>query len=129
MNLENAIVKNLRSITKTWTKQRKAEERRRNREINRRHTMVRGARLTILDVASEVMNDAYMKASSDGRYPAHARQIMYAARPAIQERTGEALNDQYFCQRLLPDYLAEVNKLQDPRILQPGQILLVPPLA
>jgi hypothetical protein len=26
-------------------------------------------------------------------------------------------------------YLAEVNKLQDPRLLQPGQILLVPPLA
>jgi hypothetical protein len=32
---------------------------------------------------------------------------MYAARGPIQERTGRLLDDQYFCQTLLPDYLAE----------------------
>jgi hypothetical protein len=32
---------------------------------------------------------------------------MYAARPAIQERTGRKLDDQYFTQTLLPDYIEE----------------------
>jgi hypothetical protein len=37
--------------------------------------------------------------------PATARQVMYAARPEIQERTGRQLDDQYFTQTLLPDYM------------------------
>ena len=32
-----------------------------------------------------VMEEAYLKASANGTLPAHARQIMYAARPHIQE--------------------------------------------
>ena len=53
------------------------------------------------------MHEAYNKASDSGRYPANARQIMYAARPAIQERTGEMLSDVYFTQVLLPDFIRE----------------------
>ena len=53
------------------------------------------------------METAYLKASSNGTLPAHARQIMYAARGAIQERTQKPLGDQYFIQTLLPDYLRE----------------------
>ncbi len=63
---------------------------------------------SIRDAAWEVMEDAYKAASGDGRYPANARQIMYAARPAILELTRlNAFNDKYFTQTLLPDYLEE----------------------
>ena len=48
-----------------------------------------------------------MAASADGTLPANARQIMYAARPKIQAATGELLNDGYFTQTLLPDYIFE----------------------
>ena len=33
--------------------------------------------------------------------------MMYAARGKIQERTGKSLDDQYFTQTLLPDFMAE----------------------
>ena len=51
-----------------------------------------------------------MKAGANGTLPAHARQIMYAARPLIQETAGRELGSgfsQYFTQTLLPDYVAE----------------------
>jgi hypothetical protein len=62
----------------------------------------------IKDAAWAVMAEAYQSASGDGRYPANARQIMYAARPAILRLTGrDALDDAYFTQTLLPDYLEQ----------------------
>ncbi len=54
------------------------------------------------------MPQAYMAASANGTLPASARQVMYQARPFIQDKMGgEQLNDQYFCQTLLPDYMEE----------------------
>jgi hypothetical protein len=53
------------------------------------------------------METAYLSASSNDTLPATARQVMYAARPVIQERTGKQLDDQYFTQTLLPDYMEE----------------------
>ena len=56
--------------------------------------------------AFEVMEQAYMAASAGGTLPASARQVMYQARPFMQEKMGgQQLNDQYFCQQLLPDYM------------------------
>jgi hypothetical protein len=54
------------------------------------------------------MEDAYNHASSNGRYYANARQIMYAARPAILSRCAVTeLKDVYFTQNLLKDYLTK----------------------
>ncbi len=62
---------------------------------------------TIRAAAFDVMPYAYNKASSDGTYPALARQIYYAARPEILSSTGaNRLDSNYFTQTLLPDYLA-----------------------
>jgi hypothetical protein len=98
----------VRDVTKTWHKQRKAEERNASATLRRRDAMTRTRRVTLKDAAYDVMPSAYAKASDGGKLPAHARQIMYAARPAILDRTGEdKLDDQYFCQTLLPDYIAE----------------------
>ena len=51
---------------------------------------------------------AYRHASANGTLPAHARQIMYAARPDILRLTRrDQLDDHYFTQPLLPDFMAE----------------------
>ena len=62
----------------------------------------------IKEAAWAVMEEAYLKASDNGRLPANARQIMYAARPLIAKMVGgdAAVDDKYFTQTLLPDYIA-----------------------
>jgi hypothetical protein len=65
-------------------------------------------RMGINDAAWQVMPHAYRIASTGGTLPANARQIMYAARADILKLTGKAtLDDHYFTQRLLPDYVEE----------------------
>ncbi len=55
------------------------------------------------------MSQAYLLASANGTLPANARQIMYAARPLVLERTGGKCweKSSYFTQTLLPDYVSE----------------------
>jgi hypothetical protein len=93
-------------VTKKWTKQRKAEERASSARV-RRQTMFSMPRYTIKDAAYEYMERAYNKVSSNGMLPAHARQVMYAARGYIQEQTGKDLSDQYFIQTLLVGYMQD----------------------
>ena len=101
----DSILKAVGSVTSKWEKQRKAEIRGKSQR-SRARTFNTTYRITIKEVAWEVMEDAYLKASANGRYPALARQIMYAARPEILRRTGEtSLDSQYFTQTLLPDYM------------------------
>jgi hypothetical protein len=64
--------------------------------------------ITIKEAAWKLMGAAYQKASGNGKYPANARQIMYAARPEILRLTGKtSFDDAYFTQTLLPDYMEE----------------------
>jgi DNA topoisomerase VI subunit B len=79
------IIGAVKAVTKKWAKQRKAEERHNAAIQNRRYAMTRSYRITIKDAAWAVMEEAYLKASANGTLPAHARQIMYAARPFVQE--------------------------------------------
>ena len=96
----------LTSVTKKYTKMRKAEERARQ-SVNRWDYMY-SDRVTIKEIAWEVMEDAYNKVSDNGRLPANARQIMYAARPEILRRADKSsFGDSYFTQTLLPEYIAE----------------------
>jgi hypothetical protein len=97
----------VRSVTAAWTRQRKAEEREVARLSRRRDALVRSRRMTVREAAWQVMPQAYFKASSNGTLPAHARQIMYAARGEIQRLAGRMLDDQYFTQQLLPDFMNE----------------------
>lgn len=101
------LLKAVESVTGKWERQRKAEEKGRRSQATRERAFCRSIRSTIKEVAWEVMEEAYHKAR--GPYSvANARQIMYAARPEILARTGETeLDDQYFTQTLLPDYIEE----------------------
>ncbi|MFV2063517.1 MAG: hypothetical protein ACC726_08380 [Chloroflexota bacterium] len=102
--LDEAISDAVTGVTKKWAKQRKAEERHAAAAVRRRHIFT-SARTTLKEAAAEIMEEAYLKVSADGRLPANARQIMYVARPHIQEATGQELRDSYFTQTLLPDYV------------------------
>jgi DNA topoisomerase VI subunit B len=98
----------VREVTQRWTRQKKAEDREASRRLNRCAAMARSYRTTIKDVAWEVMPTAYKEASSNGKYPAKARQIYYAARRMILPRIDtEKLDADYFEQTLLPNYLQE----------------------
>jgi hypothetical protein len=104
----DAIRGAVRSVTKDWARQRKAEERDRNAAFNRRYRLVKSARTTIREAAFEVMEEAYLAASDNGSLPVKPRQIMYAARPKILQETGELeLTGSYFSQTLLVDYMEE----------------------
>jgi hypothetical protein len=107
MSLHSAIIRAVTKGTERWAKQRKAEERHASAMQHRRERLIRRHRVTIKEVAWEVMERAYMAASDNGRLPATATQVMYAARGEIQERTGRQLDRQYFDQTLLPEYMAE----------------------
>jgi len=108
MSLDKAIMAAVTKGTVNWAKQRKAEERHAAAQANRRWRLLRRRRVTIKEVAYDVMERAYMAASANGTLPATATQIMYAARREIQERTGERPNRQYFNQTLLSDYMNDV---------------------
>lgn len=103
-----AIQNAVKSVTRTWANQQKKEERKSKAECNRRQVMTRSSTMTLKEVAWEVMETAYLKASNHGQLPANVRQIMYAARPYILERTGnDNLDSKYFTQTLLPDYIRD----------------------
>src|SRR5262245_66179932 len=104
-SIADDIFAGVESVTKEWTKQRKAEERRASTRWRRAY--IGAARYTVKDAAWDVMERAYLQASANDTLPATARQVMYAARPQIQKDTGRQLDDQYFTQTLLPDYIEE----------------------
>ncbi len=62
----NAIIGAVQGVTKKWAKRRKSEERKASRESYRYERMTY-RRITIKDVAWDVMEEAYMKASAGGR--------------------------------------------------------------
>ena len=75
----DAIRGAVRSVTKDWAKQRKAEERNRNAALKRRIRLMPSYRVTLREAAFEVMEVAYLAASDGGSLPVKPRQIMYAA--------------------------------------------------
>jgi hypothetical protein len=101
------IINAIREGTKKWTRTVKAEERSPASRAYRESRMTRERGTSMKEAAAQVMETAYLQASGNGTLPANARQIMYAARPHIQQVTGRRLDDQYFTQTVLPDYLEE----------------------
>jgi hypothetical protein len=101
------IIKAVKTVTKKWSKQRKAEERQASAVYRRQAAMCRMQRVTIKEVAYEVMERAYKEAAGNVGL-ANPRQIYYAARPTILQRTGnDTLDSMYFCQTLLVNYMRE----------------------
>jgi DNA topoisomerase VI subunit A len=109
-DINQLIIGDLKSVTRKWTKQRKAEERQKSARLRRDSYFVR--RVYATDVLRETIPPAYEKASDGGSLPARPRQIYYAARGPIMDRTGnERLDGQYFSQKLLVDFMRENPRL------------------
>jgi hypothetical protein len=106
-DLANDIIGLVLEGTKKWTRTKKAEERNPASRSYRAQRMTRERGVSFKEAAAEIMDQAFLKVSGDRQYPANARQIMYAARPHIQQRTGKQLESNYFTQTLLPDYRQE----------------------
>src|SRR5690606_16826691 len=89
-DIKAAIAAATKHVTKSW-KQAKRQADRNDRVSSARvqRLRYRPPGVTIREVAFQVMEDAYNKASANGKYYANARQIMYAARPEILRLTGE----------------------------------------
>ena len=106
--MEKDLASAIRTVASGWKKAKRQADKKdrvRKRDLERFRSY-RPPKITIRRAAFEVMEQAYMKASANGRYYANARQIMYAARPFVLERTGgENLDSRYFTQTLLKDYL------------------------
>ena len=124
----------VKAVMKKWTAQRKREERSPNARFHRSE-YIYSNRVNQTDVAWDVIPKAYEKASSGGTLPAHARQVYYAARKEIQERTGRPVDSVYFTQTLLPRYIndhpsetANLWVVYDPRgnLIEPHTKLKIP---
>ena len=108
INIAEALAGSVQDVTKAWAKQRKAEERDHSARLRRRDSLLRARQVSIRDAAWMFMNRAYRAASDGGALPTRPRQIMYAARLAILARTDKkSLDDRYFTQTLLPDFMEE----------------------
>src|SRR6516165_11770381 len=107
-SIADDIIDAVETATSKWTRQKKSEERHPGNIRYRASRMTREPRTTQKEAAWQVMEQAYMAASSNGRLPASARQIFYQARPKIMELTDDKeLQYAYFSQTLLPDYIEE----------------------
>ncbi|MBA2528203.1 MAG: hypothetical protein H0V18_20830 [Pyrinomonadaceae bacterium] len=104
----NALLR--RAITKAaapYTRVMKNNRRRERISSSRRERLyTRNSEMSVRSAAYKVMERAYMAASAQNTLPANARQIMYRARPLIQELTDKMwTNSSYFTQTLLPDFI------------------------
>ena len=109
--ISQAMATAIKYVTKVWKDaKRKADrdDRLSQRQLEQLQKEDNRPPLTVKEAAYQVMEKAYMKASSGNTLPANARQIMYAARPMVIELTGKAKpwsKSAYFTQTLLPGFV------------------------
>jgi hypothetical protein len=112
VRIGDAIHQTVMAATKTWAdvEKKKIRDQRRGQVAAARYYRGTVREPSIKEAAFSVIPDAYTKASGGGRYPATARQVMYAARPLILQYTDKPLSkdfDSYFTQAVLPEYMRD----------------------
>lgn len=106
----------IQHVTQNWTKVKRARERsdaageKMRDRLNRRRDV---DSLTVKAAAYQVMEAAHLHARGDTPTPVSPRQVMYAARRDIVALTGRPLDDKYFTQTLLPDFIQEHPKITE----------------
>jgi hypothetical protein len=95
------------SVGHKWTRQVKAEEKRSSARVYRK-SMWSIARTPLKEICYERMDEAWNKASDDGRLPTHWRQIFYVMRPLCEAHAecDRPLTDSTF-KNILEDYLVD----------------------
>ena len=92
-----------KSVTKKWTKQRKAEERGTRSRSSREHVF--SDRVNCTDVVEQILPRGYQHASGNGQYSVSNRQMYYAVREAFKDHTNRELGYTYFASTLLVQFL------------------------
>jgi hypothetical protein len=113
--VEGSLEQSPESVTRRWTAAVRQAYRSERADARAGEELLRQERASypsVKEVASRLMPEAYQAASGQGRYVAHARQIMYAARPKIlaeihPDKATKGLKAHYFTQTLVPDYMTE----------------------
>ena len=98
-----SIIDAVTSVTKSWAKQRKSEER--NSRAYARREYYYSDRVNFSDIADEILPEAYAHASGQGQYTVSKRQMYYASREKFKEMTGRDIDASYFSQTILVQYL------------------------
>jgi hypothetical protein len=106
-DVNKAIAAAVRAVTDQWAKQRKAEERNAQARLRRDDALRASAKpMSIRDAAFGVMARAYAAASDNGKLPANARQIYYAARAEVLRLAQvDTVDSGRFTQELLIDFI------------------------
>jgi hypothetical protein len=102
MNVAQMLQDSIRTVTKAWTKQRKAEERRLRSRSSRAY--IYSDRVNFTDVLDEILEAGYQKASGNGHYTVDLRQFYYQCRDPLFKKTGRQVNANYFSQTLIVKY-------------------------
>jgi DNA topoisomerase VI subunit B len=116
VELSKTVADRLKSVVDhviaAWAKQRAAEHRQASARARRGERLARvkpAHEMTVKEAAWQVMVEAYIVVTEDGRYYANPRQVFYIARPlmlALPEfPEGKRVEDKYFTQTLFNDYL------------------------
>ena len=115
MKIGAAIQTAVQTVTKDWTtyKKKTFRDARRGQRALERMYVGRTRQESLREIVWRLMKRAYLAASANGTLPASARQIFYQARPLVAAETEKPLDDNYFTQTLLPDYLDEHNVTWD----------------
>jgi DNA topoisomerase VI subunit B len=90
------------SVTKEWTKARKAEERGRSK-ANRQ--FIYSDRVCFSHVAPEILPAGYAHASGNGQFTVDKRQFYYACRDEFFSKTGKHIDSDYFSQDLIVRFM------------------------
>jgi hypothetical protein len=113
--IEEALGPTVAHVTQAWTAAQQRTDRSRRADMRAAEALRRSTRAqypSVKEAAYQLMPQASLAASGQGRFVAHARQIMYAARREILEmihpdKADKGLNAQYFTQILVPDFMTE----------------------
>jgi hypothetical protein len=114
--LNDMLSNGLTKVTKEFVKQKRIAAAQRRDSLSfsqisrlRRQAAQDELKQQLKNAAWQIMEQAYLLTSDNGRLPANARQIMYAARPLVMKITDGKCweKSSYFTQVLLPDYISE----------------------
>lgn len=104
-----ALKDSVKKVAKEHKKAKKRAERLDEQQYRRARRAERNQHYGLKEASCEAIEAAYLAASGNGRYPANVRQIMYSARPHVQNLTGGTFyaDTRTFTSGVLPEFIDE----------------------
>ena len=108
-----ALKDSVAKVAKEHKKSKKRMERLDEQHYQRARQAERSQHFGLKEASYDAIEAAYAAASGNGRYPANVRQIMYSARPHVQNLTGGRFysDTRTFTSGVLPEFIDEYPEL------------------